>query len=297
MRRDGWLLKKGLLWVSFIGVVAIATSMLVAFKTPNQDTDPFFTPIEPIEPITELTPLEIATNEVVNGLNRFFPILNGTIFENIPGDQASRSASETDSDNDGFPNWQVYDYGSPDDDGYGGIVKIYDEGNTLKYVLENFQTPSEIWTGWFSSPDTDQFPAGGYSWNLSVQIAQRVEQWQGNVNVVQQSDEQFAATGTLQLSNSQGQFRLVISNTNPLVVDALQPALLVGGRSTLTFTDTNGVTRQGTWTVTNVGVSRLWLDENANGLIDSGETVDINYDNQTGTWKAVTSSVASPGEY
>lgn len=289
MWRNGWLIKKRLFLISYVGVVTIVIWAMVAFKAASQaDITPSFAPIEPIEPITEPTPLEIAKNEVVNGLNRFFPFFNGTIYDEIPFEQANRLASETDSDNDGFPDWQVYNFGSSDDGGYGGIMKVYDEGNTLKYVLENLQTPSETWTGWISLPDTNDFPAGSYSWNFSVQTTQGTEQWQGNVNIVQQSDEQFALTGTLWLSNSQGQFQLVISNTNPLVVDALQPALLVRGQSTLTFTDPNGVTRQGTWNVIGVGASRLWLDENANGLIDSGETVDINYDNQTGTWKPVT---------
>lgn len=171
-------------------------------------------------------------------------------------------------------------------------MKIHDEGNILKYAFENFQTPPETWTGWLTSPDTDQFPAGAYAWDWTIQTSQGMEHWQGDVTASQQGEEQFLIHGTLQLANGIGNYQLTISDENPLSVDALQPALLVGGKANLSFTDANGVSYQGVWTVTGVGTSCLWVDENANGVMDSGETVDINYDNSTGTWKSVTAQTA-----
>lgn len=275
-----WRMKQHFL---VFAVIVGVTVSLTAFRLIGQPSVTS-TIVEPIEP----TPLEIAASEVEKGLNRFFPLLSGSIFDSIPFDQANRTASTTNSDNDAFLDCEVYDFGTVDDDGYGGIVKICDEGSVLKYVFENFQTPSETWTGWITSPDTDQFPSGNYAWELSVQTPQETEQWQGSVTVAQQATEKFALHGTLQLSDAQGDFQLTVSNTNPLLIDATQPALLSRGGSTLTFTEPNGVARQGAWTVLNIGVSRLWIDENNNNSVDNGETVDINYDAQTGTWKVAT---------
>jgi len=286
MIRNRWLSKKHLF---FIGAVVVVILSLVMLKLVSQPSLNF----KIIEPEPEPTPVEIVANEVENGLNHFFPILNGTIFENIPFGQANRTNSGSNSDGDAFFDWEVYDFGTADDDGYGGIVKIYDQGSVLKYVFENFQTPYEIWAGWITSPDTDQFPAGDYAWNFSVQTTQGTDQWQGSVTVAQQSDEQFTIKGTLQLLNAQGNFQLVISNTNPLLIDAIQSALLISGESMLTFTDSNGAIKQGTWTILDIGTSRLWIDENANGLIDNDEIRNINYDAKTGTWKIRSSEIYS----
>ena len=273
--RNNQLLKRRLFG---LGIFATAAVVAVTFKLSGFSTFPQAVVAEPVV-------LETAAAEVTDGLNRLFPFLNGTVFDSIPFRQANRTVSETNSDGDAFPDWQVYDFGTPEDDGYGGIVKIYDEGSVLKYVLENFQTPSETWNGWLASPDTDNFPSGSYKWDWSVQTTE-TKRWQGDVMVSQQSEEQFLIQGTLQALGTQGNFQLIISETNPLVVDAVQPALLVGGQGAFIFTDPNGSVKQGVWNFVDVGISRLWLDENANGQVDSGEMADITYDSQTGTWQA-----------
>lgn len=239
----------------------------------------------------ELTPLQVAANKVSKGLNRLFPLLEGTALPDIPFEQASRTEAATNSDGDFFPDWIIDDFGTVDDDGYGGIVKVYDEGNTLKYVLENFQTPSETWTGWLTSPDTDEFPAGHYAWDWSIQTTQGTEHWQGNVTVSQQGEEQFLIRGTLNLSDPQGNFQLTISDGSPITVDATHPALLVGGQGILTFITPDGVSRQGVWSIVEAGRSRLWLDENGNGLVDSGEEAEITYDSATGTWQVTQQAI------
>jgi len=282
--RNNQLLKRRLLWV---GALVIASVVVVTFKLSGYQPSPQAVVVEPVV-------LETATTEVTNGLNRLFPILNGTIFENVPFDQATRTASETDSDGDGFPDWQVYDFGTTEDDGYGGLVKVYDQGSVLKYVFETFQTPTETWSGWLTSPDTDQFPAGQYEFSFSVQTSQGLEQWQGDVNVYQRDAEQFSMQGTISKSTSQGTFQLVISNTNPLKVDATQPALLYAGEASFTFTDQDGIQWQGSWSVVDVGVTKLWVDENGNGQEESGEVVDIVYDAQTGTWQSSASQSSEP---
>jgi len=222
------------------------------------------------------------------GLNFFSSLLNGSIFDNIPLRNASATKAATNSDGDPFPDWQVYDFGTVEDDGYGGIVKIYDDGSVLRYVFENFQTPSESWTGWLTSPDTDQFPAGAYGWEWTVQTSQGTKHWKGDVTVSQQGEEQFFIYGTLQLADSSGNYHLTISETNPLTVDALQPALLVGGQSDFSFTDANGISYHGVWRVTGVGTSQLWVDKNGNGEKDNGETVNINYDPSRSMWQVGT---------
>jgi len=282
--RNNQLLKRRLLWV---GAFVIASVVAVTFKLSGYQPSPQAVVVEPIV-------LETATIEVVNGLNRLFPLLNGTIFEDIPFHQANRTASETDSDGDGFPDWQVYDFGTTEDDGYGGLVKIHDQGSVLKYVFETFQTPTETWSGWLTSPDTDQFPAGQYAWNFSVQTSQGLEQWQGTVTISQQDVEQFSMQGTISKSTSQGTSQLVISDTNPLKVDTTQPALLYDGEAFFTFTDQDGIQWQGSWSVMNVGVTKLWVDENGNGQMDSGEVADIVYDAQTGNWQSSASQSSEP---
>jgi len=281
--RTNQLLKRRLFW---IGALVIAAVVTVTFKLSGYQPSPHSVAVEPIV-------LETATTEVTNGLNRLFPILNGTIFESIPFHQANRTASETNSDGDAFPDWQVYDFGTAEDDGYGGLVKIYDQGSVLKYVFETFQTPTETWSGWLTSPDTDQFPASQYDWSFSVQTSQW-EQWQGSVIVSQQDVEQFSMQGTISKSTPQGTFQLEISDTNPLKVDATQPALLCGGEASFTFTDQDGIQWQGSWSVIDVGVTKLWIDENGNGQMDNSEVVNIVYDAQTGTWQSSASQPSEP---
>lgn len=282
--RNNQLLKRRLLWV---GALVIAAVVTVTFKLSGYQPSPQSVVVEPIV-------LETATTEVTNGLNRLFPILNGTIFDSIPFHQASRTASETNSDGDGFPDWQVYDFGTTEDDGYGGVVKIYDQGSVLKYVFENFQTPTETRSGWLTSPDTDQFPAGQYEFSFSVQSSQGLEQWQGNVIVSQQDIERFSMQGSLSKSTPQGTSQLVISNTNPLKVDATQPALLYEGEASFTFIDQDGIQWQGSWSIIDVGVTKLWVDQNGDGQMNSNEVVEIVYNAQTGKWEPSTSPSSEP---
>ena len=103
--RNNQLLKRRLLWV---GALVIASVVVVTFKLSGYQPSPQAVVVEPVV-------LETATTEVTNGLNRLFPILNGTIFENVPFDQATRTASETDSDGDGFPDCLLYTSPSPRD--------------------------------------------------------------------------------------------------------------------------------------------------------------------------------------
>lgn len=225
--------------------------------------------------------LAALSNEVTKGINRFQRMIDFDLYEG-----ATVTKSEQDSDNDGFPDWCIFDFGT-NGDGFAGKVRLDDEGNAHKYTYENFQMSGETWSGWFRMPDTENFPAGEYQADLSITTPEGVEQMQANLQANVTWQGKLSLIGTISATGSGDTCLLTILQTDPLIVDESHPALFVDGKGIITFT-VNGEAGGAVWEFTGAGNSRLWLDENGNGIVDAGEEMGIISDSQTGQWQAST---------
>ncbi len=251
-------------------VGAFAVALFVTFRLFAQS---------PLDPDTNL-----AAEEVADGLNRLSPFLDYAVFDVLRETTYTYTRSEQNSDGDQFPNLQEFDFGT-DEDGVGGIIRIVDQGDTLKYECMNFSKGGEVWSGWLTVPDTEAFPGGDYAWDFTFQTASGTEHWQGQITLIPQTEDQANVCGTTVKTGPQGTTQMVFSADNPLIVDSSNSAFLVGGKGAFTLTKPDGTVKEGTWELTGAGTSSLWMDGNANGLVDEGEVMSVNYNSATGKWE------------
>ncbi len=276
---------------NLVVVLIVATVTLCVFGYINSVKHLWALSQAPESLAVDITEDEIATltDKVTRGFNLFHSMLSGDFYDSV-FQRAEEVESEQDSDNDGIPDWTVLRLGT-NDDGFGGELWIYDEGNTQKYTCENLQTPGKVWRGEFRIPD-NIYGLGQYNLSLLITTSECSEQWQANIMVTEQ-ENRGAAYGSVSLSDLSGSFQISFSPSKPLVIDLSHPAFFVDGRGDITFT-LNGVTGEAVLESIDPENWQLWVDVNGNGTIDSGEVAIISYDYLTRSWVTPSKPLPTP---